>query len=126
MDQVMAVEHVDSVPRRVSCDDSHFFVRAYPDDVFQSNCFVRLNPAAATCSRDDLEINQVDVNWVSPASALVDQLPNLDRSTFGLCKNSGIDTIRPNMSVNVPYATVVLEDHLVVDSGLFGRVWDCP
>ena len=37
VDEVVAVEHVDAVPRRVAGEDTHFFVGAEEDDVFEGD-----------------------------------------------------------------------------------------
>ena len=37
VDEVVAVEHVDAVPRRVAGEDAHFFVGAQEDDVFEGH-----------------------------------------------------------------------------------------
>jgi hypothetical protein len=75
VNQIVTVKHVDTVPRRIACDYKNPFIWAEPYNVLESNLFIRLHPARTTGPRDDLKIDQVNVNRMAPAPALVYQLP---------------------------------------------------
>jgi hypothetical protein len=85
---------------------------------------VRLDPSAtATCPCDDLEVNQVNVNGVSPASCSVLKNPVLDRSTLRFGEHTLLGTISPGNTVDLPFATCTLELELVFDCSVGGREW---
>lgn len=122
MDEIVAMEHVHAIPRCVPRNNLHSFVWTQPYDVLKCDSFIRLDAPSAISTRDDLEINQMDVNWVTPSTTLVDQLPDLNGTSLRLCENSSIDPVGPEDAVHVPFVTITLEHNRVVDALLRWRV----
>lgn len=57
VDQVVAVEHVEAIPRAVAREYLHAFILVEPDDILKSGLLVRKNLLAfAFCAADDLKV----------------------------------------------------------------------
>lgn len=118
------MEHVNAIPRRVSCNDHHPLVGPKPDHVLERDFFIGLHSAIATSALNDLEVDKVDVNRVTPTTAFVDKLPNFNGAALRLGKHARLDAVRPDMAVDVPHGAIALKDERVVDSRLLGWVRD--
>jgi hypothetical protein len=64
MDQVVAVEHVNAIPWCIFSYHTDFLVGSEEDDVFETSLLVGEDRALPTSSRDDLEVNEVDVDRI--------------------------------------------------------------
>jgi hypothetical protein len=70
--KVVTVKHVDTIPGRVARNNNDSLIWAQPDNIFKRYLLIGLDAARATSTRNDLEINQVNVNWMAPTTTLVD------------------------------------------------------
>ena len=57
--------HVETIPWSVAGNNVDLFVGVQPDDILESNLLIRTN-ATRSGAADDLEINKVNVDGVSP------------------------------------------------------------
>lgn len=87
VDEVVAVKHVDTVPRSISRDNLNLFILAEEHNVFQGFLLVREYASFSSCAGDDLEIYQMYVDGVRPAAAVVFELPDFDGASGGLSKD---------------------------------------
>lgn len=60
--------------RAVASEDLDFFVLVEPYDVLQCGLLVRKNSASATAATDNLEVDQVDVDWLSSMVSMVSMI----------------------------------------------------
>lgn len=117
--------HVKTIPRSIAGNHIDLLVGVEPHNVLQSDLLVRLDtPTAAASARDDLEVDQMNVNRVCPASRAILQGPVLDGTTLGLGQNALLGTIGPGDAVDLPFTTLTLEFKLVLDGGVGRREWN--
>lgn len=101
------MEHVETVPGSVARQDVHFFVLAQEHDVLQRGGFVGFDfGAGAFLAGDDLEVDEVDVDGVGPAAAVVDEFPELDGASWGFGEDAVIDVVE-GYAVDFPGAVSV-------------------
>jgi hypothetical protein len=79
--------------------------------------------AAASGSSDNLEVDEVNVHGVSPATSAILEDPVLNGTTGRLSENALFRTISPGDTVDLPLATRTLELELVFDSSVSWREW---
>ena len=107
------LEHVDSIPRRISSDDFDLFIHIQPHDILQGHFLVRHQSASATRARGDLQINQVNMNWVRPSTTRIGERPLLDCTTFRFSENALVD-LGPCDTVDFPFAVGTLELEIIL------------
>jgi hypothetical protein len=64
-----------------------------------------------------LEIDEMDMNWMGPTTALVLQLPNLNGTTLRLCHHSFVD-LRPGNTIDLPLIVAALKSEATVNASL--------
>jgi hypothetical protein len=96
------LEHVDTIPRGVASDDVNLFIYVQPHDVLQRGLLVWHQRSAAASAGRDLQIDQVNVNWVGPVAAKISKSPLLHCTALWLGKNALSETIRPCNTVDLP------------------------
>lgn len=117
--------HVKTIPRSIAGNHIDLLVGVEPHNVLQSDLLVRLDtPTAAASARDDLEVDQMNVDRVCPASCAVLQRPVLDSTALGLGQNALFGTIGPGDAVDLPFTSGALELKLVLDCSVGRREWD--
>jgi len=87
--KVVAMEHVHTTPRLEVGNDLHLLVLPKVNDVLQSSRFIRLNSSSTSYSRHDLEVNEMDVDRVRPATRFVHETPSL----YPTLRRLGQDTV---------------------------------
>ena len=125
MDEVMAVEHVDSVPRSVVGFDRHDLIGCKPDNVLQAQALVGVDDSVVVVgSRENAEVDQVDMNRVAPATTTVLELPDLDSPTGHVCQETVLD-IRKDNAVDLPLSVATIKLEASINTrGLVGREID--
>lgn len=99
VDEVVAVEHVDSLPWRISGNNPHNFAGCDPNHVLHTSSFIWHHCVPSASARDDLEVNEMDMDRVRSVATSVSQLPDLvlteDRSrqdaVFNVCPANTVD-----------------------------------
>jgi hypothetical protein len=118
MNQVVAVEHVNTIPRGVSSKNPNNLIGTKEDNILHSDLLVRLNTTSGT--GNNLEINQVDMDRVSPSTGRVLKLPKLGGSTLRVGEDT-IGDIRKSNSVDTPLSIGTLKLEVLVDGSLHFR-----
>ena len=68
VDEVVAVEHVDTIVWGVAGDDGDLLVGTKQDDVLQGFSFVGKNASFASGAAQDLEVDEMDMHGMAPAA----------------------------------------------------------
>jgi hypothetical protein len=76
-----------------------------------------LDTTVSVYTADDSEIDQMDVNGMTPTSGRVLQFPNLESATRWLGKDTVLD-VREGNAVDLPFSILTLEFEGSVDIGL--------
>ena len=106
MNQIVAVKHVDTIPRREFGEDLHFLVDAKENDVFEGDLLVFEHRPFAVHALHDLEVDQVHVYWVRPAATVVFELPKLDLTPWRFCEEAVLD-IGEGYAIDGPFAIAI-------------------
>ena len=101
VDQVVTMEHVEAVPWCIPSNDLDGFRRTKPDNIFERNSLIGLNSTTATDSRDDLEIDEMDVDGMRPTATTIGELPNFNVTTLWLGEDS-LESVGPGDTVDLP------------------------
>jgi hypothetical protein len=102
MNQVVAMEHVKTIPRSVASQDPDLLILSEKNDILERDRLVNLDTTVALLTGDNLEIDEMDVDGVSPSTTHVDKLPKLDRSTWGSGKNT-VGNVVEGDTVDLPF-----------------------
>jgi len=117
----MAMEHVQAVPRRISGDNVNCFGCVEPDDILESYCLVRHDRSSPANPRDDLEVNQMDVDGMRPPSTAILELPDFDGPPLWLGEDT-LGDIGPHNAVNLPPAVIVFKSEAPINGSF--RWWE--
>jgi hypothetical protein len=117
VNEIVAVEHVDTIVGSVSCNDCHLLVLTEKNNVLECFLLVGENRTAATGAREDLKVDKVDVDRVGPSAAGVLELPNLNGATLRLSQDAVL-YIGEGDTVDSPCATRFAELEASVDTAL--------
>lgn len=118
----MAVEHVDTIPGSIMGLDFDYLVGSEPDDVLETQRLVGIEGSTiiGIGAGEDLEVNQVDVDGVTPAATAVLELPDLDGATGNVSKYAVVDLGEAD-SVNLPHSVGAVELEVTINAALRGR-----
>lgn len=87
MDEVVAMEHVHPIPGRILGQNLHLLVDAEKHDIFECDLLVLEDRALPVETFNDLEVDEVDVNWMGPAAAAILELPQLHLTARRPCQD---------------------------------------
>jgi hypothetical protein len=99
--------------------------RAKPHDVLQTSRLIRHNLSTAIDAFDNPEVNEMDMDGVTPAARAILQFPNLDGSALGLGEHPVLD-VRKRHSVDAPVTSLPVEEEVVINAVLVCRVRHIP
>jgi hypothetical protein len=64
VDQVVAVEHVETIPWTIAGENFNLFVLVQPNDIFQCSLLIRKDTTSATSTAHNLEVDEMNVDWL--------------------------------------------------------------
>jgi hypothetical protein len=64
VDQVVAVEHVETIPWTIAGENLNLFVLVQPNDIFQCGLLVGKNTTSASSTAHNLEVDEMNVDWL--------------------------------------------------------------
>lgn len=128
----MAVKHIQTIPGLVPSLDVRCLARAQPNDIFEARRLVRLDVSVKALAGNDVHVDQMDMNGVTPAATAVDKLPDLGGAAGYSGEHALVDHV-PADAVDAPVAIVALKlkglvrrsDGVVGDGEGHVRVEDC-
>lgn len=85
VDEIVAVEHVQSVIRTVDCAHGDSFAWFEEDDIFQSSRLVRQYTSRSARTGEDLHVDEMEVHGVHAGPASIVELPVFDSALRHLC-----------------------------------------
>ncbi|KAL2284811.1 hypothetical protein FJTKL_08640 [Diaporthe vaccinii] len=103
VDQVVAMEHVDSVPWSIVSLHDRGLSSPQPDHVLEPSGLVGHDSPVAIRPREDTEVNQMNMDGMRPAIAGVLQLPDLGCASWHLGENPIVDIGKDDV-INLPLA----------------------
>ncbi len=125
VDQVVAVEHVETVPWAVKGKNTDSFSRLELDGILQTSRLIGKHAATTSSTTNDLHVDQMDVNRVNGWATSMAKLPEFGSALWWFGEDAVVH-IRERNAVDSPSctATTELEREGVVDSCARGRVVD--
>jgi len=118
----MAVEHVETVPGHVAGEHKDDFVPAEEHYVLERGGFVRQDRSVAL-ARDDLEVNEMNMDGMGPAAAFVLEFPEFDGASGWPGEDAVVDVVEGD-AVDLPFALFMLKfEDVIRVRQVLGR-WD--
>lgn len=118
VNEIVAMEHVHTLPRGISRDDPNNFAGRNPNDILHASCLIWHDCIPTTGTREDLEVDQMNVDRVRSVSAAVSQFPDLVLAQDRSCQDAVLD-VCPAHSVDDPFALDAGESEVLGDFGFW-------
>ena len=103
VDEIVAMEHVHTVPGCILSQDLHLLVDAEKYDIFESDLLVFEHRTLTVETFNYLKVDEMDVNGMGPAAAAVFELPQLHLTAGWLCQDSVV-YVSEGDAVDRPFA----------------------
>lgn len=114
--EIMAMEHVLSLPRLELCNYLHRLFRIQPNHILKP-ILIRHDTPPIPRSGQDLEIHQMDMHRMTPTTRAVFQFPDLGGSRHRLCEHT-LCKVGEDYAVDGPHSVFSLEFEGAVNLGV--------